>query len=88
MSPFFTSNNVRNDDFITLQEKGQLISDELKVAENWSSHYRDIVKTTCGQPLQGLDNPKDQANDIDLVDAIISNYKSHPNINQSRKKIL
>ena len=34
MSPFFTSNNVRNDDFITLQEKGQLISDELKVAEN------------------------------------------------------
>ena len=41
---------------------------------------------TCGQPPQALDNPKDQANDIASVDAIISNYKNHPNINQIRKK--
>ena len=37
---------------------------------------------TRGQPPQALDNPKDQANDIASVDAIISNYKHHPNINQ------
>ena len=41
---------------------------------------------TCGQPPQALGNPKDQANDIASVDAIISNYKNHPNINTIRKK--
>ena len=32
------------------------------------------------QPPQALGNPKDQANDIAQVDAIISNYKSHPRV--------
>ena len=41
---------------------------------------------TCGQPPQALGNPKDQANDIASVDAIISNYKNHRSINQIRKK--
>ena len=41
---------------------------------------------TCGQPPQALGNPKDQANDIASVDAIISNCKNHPNINTIRKK--
>ena len=35
---------------------------------------------------QALGNPKDQANDLASLDAIISNYKNHPNINQIRKK--
>ena len=46
----------------------------------------NIVKTTCGQPPQTLGNPKDQANDIASVDAIINNYKNHPSINQIRKE--
>ena len=53
---------------------------------NFKPHYINIVKTTCGQPPQELGNPKDQANDIASVDAIISNYKNHPSINQIRKK--
>ena len=46
------------------------------VAETLNSHYINIVKTTCGQPPQTLGNPKDQANDIASVDAIINNYKT------------
>ena len=61
--------NVRNDDAITLNEKGRLINNELKIAEALNSHYINIVKTPCGQPSQALDNPKDQANDIASVDA-------------------
>ena len=38
------------------------------------------------QPPQALGNPKDQANDIASVDAIINNYKNHPSINQIRKE--
>ena len=86
ISPFLTNKNVRNDDVITLKEKGRLTNDELEVAETLNSHYINIVVTTCGQPPQALGNPKDQANDIALVDAIISNYKHHPSINQIRKK--
>ena len=56
------------------------------VAETLNSHYINIVKTTCGQPPQALGNPKDQANDIALVDAIINKYKNHPSINQIRKE--
>ena len=56
------------------------------VAETLNSHYISIVKTTCGQPPQALDNPKDHANDIASVDAIINNYKNHPSIDQSRKE--
>ena len=85
-SPFLTTKNVRNDDVITLNKKGQLINDELEVAETLNSHYTNIVKTTCGEPQQALGNPKDQANDIASVDAIINNYKNHPSINQIRKE--
>ena len=66
----------------------QLINGELEAAENLNSHNINIVKTTCGQPLQALGNLKDQANDIALVDAIISNYKNHPSIDQIRKNAL
>ena len=76
ISPLLTNKNVRNDDVIILKEKGRLINDELEVAETLNSHYINIVKTTCGQPPQALGNPKDQANDIASVDAIISNYKN------------
>ena len=86
ISLLLTNKNVRNDDVITLKEKGRLINDELKVAETLNSHYINIVQTTCGQPPQALHNPKDQANDIDSVDTIISYYKHHPSINQIRKK--
>ena len=44
------------------------------------------MKTTSGQPWQALGDPKDQANDIASVDAIINNYKDHPSINQIRKE--
>ena len=86
ISPSLTNKNVRNDDVITLKEKRRLINDELEVAETLNSHYINIVETTCGQPPQALDNPKGQANDLASFDAIISNYKHHPNINQIRKK--
>ena len=86
ISPFFANENVRNDDVITLKEKGQHINDELEVTETLNSHYINIVKMTRGQPPQTLGNPKDQASDLASVDAIISNYKNHPNINQIRKK--
>ena len=33
-----TNNNVRNDDVITLKEKGQFINDELEVAETLKVH--------------------------------------------------
>ena len=49
-------------------------------------NYINIARTTCGQPTQALSNPKDQANDIAWVDAIISHYKHHPSINQIRKQ--
>ena len=86
ISPFLTNKNVRNDDVIILNEKGRLINDELEVAETLNSHYINIIKTTCEQPPQALGNPKDQANDIASVDAIINNYKNHPSINQIRKE--
>ena len=62
---------------------------ELEVAETLNSHYINIVETTCGQPPQALDNPKGQANYSTnaSVDAIISNYKHHPSINQIRKNV-
>ena len=71
---------------LRLNEKGRLINDELQVAETLNSHYINIVKTSCGQTSQALGNPKDQANDITSVDAIINNYKNHSSINQIRKE--
>ena len=40
---------------------------------------------TWGQPPQALGNPKDQANDIASLDAVINSYKNYPSINQIRK---
>ena len=50
ISPFLTNKYVRNDDVITLNEKGWLINDELEFAETLNLHYINIVQTTCGQP--------------------------------------
>ena len=85
-SSFLTNKNVRNDGVITLKEKERLINDGFEVAETLNSHYINIIETTCGPSSQALGNSRDQANDIDSVDAIISNYKHHPCINQIRKK--
>ena len=68
-SLFLTNKNVRNDDVITLNEKGRHVNHELEVAETLNSHYINIAKTTCGHPPQALGKPKDQANDIASVDA-------------------
>ena len=65
----------------------RLINDELEVSETLNSHYTNIAEATWGEPPQALGKPKDQANHITSVDAIISNYKHHPSINQIRKKI-
>ena len=86
ISPFLTNKNVRNDDVITLKEKGRLTNDDLEVVETLNSHYINIVEMTCGQPPQALGNPEDQANGIASFHAIISNYNHHPSINQIIKK--
>ena len=85
ISPFLTNKKVRNDDVTTLKEKWRLRNDEVEVAETSNSHDINIVETTGGQPPQALGNPKDQANGVASVDAIISNYKHHPSINRIRK---
>ena len=87
-SPFLTNKNVRHDGVITLKEKGQLVNDGFEVAETLNSYYMNIVETTFGPSPQALGNSRDQANDINSVDAIISNYKHHPCSNQIRKKML
>ena len=46
----------------------------------------NIVEATYVQPPQALGYLKDQANGIALVDAIISNYTNHPDINQIKKR--
>ena len=46
MSPFLTNKNVRNDDLITLKEKGCLINDELEFSETLNSHYINDLWTT------------------------------------------
>ena len=83
-----SAENQRWNDVIILKEKVRFINDELEVAETSNSHYINIVKTTWGQPPQALGNPKDRANDIASVDAIISNYRHRPSINQIRKNAL
>ena len=62
------------------------MNDELEVVGTLNLHYINVVKTTSGQPRHALGDPKDQANDIASVDAIINNYKDHPSINQIRKE--
>ena len=86
ISQFLTNESIKNDDIITLNEKGRLINDEFEVVGTLNSHYINVVKTTFGQPRQALGDPKDQANDIASVDAIINNHKDHPSINQIRKE--
>ena len=46
ISLFLTNKNVRNDDLITLKEKGRLINDELEFSETLNSHYINDSWTT------------------------------------------
>ena len=86
ISLFLTNKNAKNDDAVTLKEKWRFINGDLEVAETLNSNYINIAETTYVQPPHALGNPKDQANGIASVDAVISNYKNHTDFNQIRKR--
>ena len=86
MKPALTNKGVISSDTIILEENGDLISDESKLAEIFNNHYINIVETTMGTPPNSLGNPLDPTSDSSTVREIIAKFQNNPSIIKIREK--
>ena len=73
-----TNKGIFATNLITLEEDGELISDEKDLAEIFNNHYVNIVENTVGAKPSPMGNPEDAMADESTVKSIIEHYKSNP----------
>jgi len=78
MKPLMTNKGIFATNLITLEEDGELISDEKDLAEIFNNHYVNIVENTVGAKPSPMGNPEDAMADESTVKSIIEHYKSNP----------
>ena len=52
MKPFLTNTGNLENPEITLQDKGNIVSDESVLVKTLNEHYINIVEKSCGKKLQ------------------------------------
>ena len=65
---------------ITIENKGKLVRDKLKLTWIFNTNYIKIVKNSSGIPPSITGNPNTPLEDSNTVKNIIEVYKNHPSI--------
>ena len=75
---------LKND--IILVENGNIISDDLEVANAFNLYYTNIVETTTGNaPVNIADTMAENSLPSDIINKIIETYKNHPSVTEINK---
>ena len=80
--PFLTNNGYISNDFIGIENDGNLICNEQKLVELFNKHYINMVEKTSGEKPLSLANSSDVAQDEMTVKDIISVCSNHPSIHK------
>ena len=78
VKPFLTNNGCISNDFIGIENEGDLISNESELVELFNEHYINIVEKSCGKKPLSQGNSSDVPQDEMTIREIISVYSNHP----------
>ena len=80
VKPSLTNNGSISNNFIGIENEGNLISNEQEHVELFNEHYTNIVEKSSGKKPLSLRNSSDVSQDEMTVKEIISVYSNHPSI--------
>ena len=78
VKPFLTNNGCISNDFIGIENEGNLICNEQELVELFNEHYINIVEKSPGKKPLSLGNCSDAFQDEMTVKEITSVYSNHP----------
>ena len=77
VKPFLTNNDCTSNDFIGIENEGNLICNEQKLVQQFNEHYINIVEKYSGKKPLSLRNSSDAFQDEMTVKEIIYVYSNH-----------
>ena len=80
VKPFSTNIGCLSNDFIGIENEGNLICNEQELVELFNEHYINTVEKSSGKKPLSLGNSSDASQDEMTVKEIISVYSNHPSI--------
>ena len=80
IKPFWTNNDCTSNDFIGIENEGNLICNEQELVELFNEHYMNIVEKSSGKKSLSLGNSSGASQDEMTVKEIIHVYSKHPSI--------
>ena len=81
---FLTNNGCISNDFIGIENEGNLICNEQELVELFNEHYINTVEKSSGKKPLSLGNSSDASQDEMTVTEIISAYSNHPSFEKSK----
>ena len=77
VKPFFSNKKLDSDNHISINDKGKIVNNEVKLVELFNSYFINAVENTTWKTLTSLGDSSNQQNYTDSVTKIISEYKNH-----------
>ena len=74
-----------SNDFIGIENEGNLKYNEQEPVELFNEHYVNIVETSSGKKPLSLGNSSDGSQDKTTFKEIVSVYSNHPSIRKIKK---
>ena len=79
MKPFFSNKNLHSDD-ISINDKNEIVPNEVKLAELFNMYFINAEGNTTGKAPTSSGDSSNQQNDTENVKKMISEYKNRPSI--------
>ena len=76
--PFLTNNGCISNDFISIENEGNLTCNEQELVELFNDHYINVAETYSGRKPLSLGNSSNASQDE--IKEIISVYNNHPSM--------
>ena len=86
IKPFLTNKEFSKNNDITLKNTKEIIRDEKKLADLYSSHYVNITEISGGIKPETVSSTCN-INGTDEIQHIVNLYNDHPSIKQIKQKI-
>ena len=75
-----SNKNFDFDDHISINDKGKIVGNEVKLVELFNYYLINAVENTVGKTPTSLGDSSNQQDDTDNVKKIISEHKNHPSV--------
>ena len=85
MKPFLTNTGNLENPEITLQDKGNIVSDESVLVKTLNEHYKNIVKKLCGKKPTNISQEYGDNSGTKAVHLTCKNFENHQCIKEIRR---